>query len=63
VRAKPEVVLARVVRRGPAKSSAQGAALVVDLDGARIEVREGVDRELLSFVFEALRTGRRGVSA
>ena len=63
VRAKPEVVLARVVCKAPARPTVQGAALVVDLAGARVEVREGVDRQLLSFVFDVLRTGRGGVSA
>lgn len=59
--AKPAVVLARVVRKMPVTPKAQSATLVVDLDGARVEVREGVDRELLSYVFNALRSRTTGV--
>jgi hypothetical protein len=46
--------LARVVRaRVPAVASA-GAAIVVVVGGARIEVQPGASREVLTTVFEAL---------
>lgn len=53
--AKPPVIrLARVVRaRAPAVASA-GAAIVVVVGTARIEVRPGASRAVLTMVFEAL---------
>lgn len=55
---RPEIRLARVVRaRAPVE--VPGAAIVVVIEGARVEVGRGASREVLSMVLDAL-TERSG---
>ena len=50
---RPEIRLARVVRaRSPVE--VPGAAIVVVVDGARVEVGRGASREVLTMVLDAL---------
>ena len=60
-RPKPVVALAQIVRRSPAQCEATARSIVVEFDGARVEVGEGADRALLLVVFEVLRNGRAEV--
>jgi len=56
--ARPAPRLARVVGAASATPSQSRPSLVVELDGARIEVPAGADRALLSMVLDALRARR-----
>jgi len=50
---KPEIALARVIRtRAPVE--VPGAAVVIVVDGARVEVGRGASREVLTMVLNAL---------
>jgi len=54
------VPLARVVRTLPSPPTPTAASVVVELAGARVELRAGVDRTTLVTVFEALRAAVGG---
>lgn len=54
--AGPEIALARVVTS--TATSADETAVVVDVDGVRIEVRSGASREALALVLDLLTSAR-----
>ena len=56
---KPEIALARVVRTRPTVEI-PGAAIVIVVDGARVEVGRGASREVLTMVLDALAERRCG---
>ena len=56
--ASPKVVMARVVRRPTARSSAADEAISVAVGGAKITVRPGLDAALLRAVVSALGAAR-----
>jgi hypothetical protein len=58
----PRVPLARVVRSVASTPTPTAASVVIELAGARVELRAGVDRTTLVTVFEALRAAVEGGS-